>query len=266
MRASVSSAAWQSATSSTARTSGGCNAPRSGADSRTTSERSSTATVAGPRAQGADVRARLPGRRRQDLASSLDWCEELGVEIVTLWLLSTDNLQRPTDELASILGAVEDSWSGSPPRDAGSSQLIGNLDMLPAESAARMKRPADSTADVDGHAGQHLRRLRRTPGAHRRDAVAAARAGRQGPLARRGRRDPRGRRHRRAPLHQGSARSRPRDPHLGRAAAVGLPAVAERALGVLLLRCAVAGLPPRRLPARDALVRRCASAASASRR
>ena len=37
----------------------------------------------------------------------LDWCHELGVGTVTFWVLSTDNLQRPEAELASILDAVE---------------------------------------------------------------------------------------------------------------------------------------------------------------
>ena len=29
----------------------------------------------------------------------LGWCDEAGVEVVTLWLLSTDNLARPPIEL-----------------------------------------------------------------------------------------------------------------------------------------------------------------------
>ncbi len=37
----------------------------------------------------------------------LDWCEEVGVEVVTLWLLSTDNLNRPPDQLAGLLRIIE---------------------------------------------------------------------------------------------------------------------------------------------------------------
>jgi short-chain Z-isoprenyl diphosphate synthase len=33
------------------------------------------------------------------IAHLLGWCDEAGVEVVTLWLLSTDNLQRPSAEL-----------------------------------------------------------------------------------------------------------------------------------------------------------------------
>ena len=37
------------------------------------------------------------------------WCEEVGVEVVTLWLLSTDNLTRPPEELASLLTIITDT-------------------------------------------------------------------------------------------------------------------------------------------------------------
>ena len=37
----------------------------------------------------------------------LGWCDEAGVEVVTLWLLSTDNLNRPPAELDALLGIIE---------------------------------------------------------------------------------------------------------------------------------------------------------------
>lgn len=78
------------------------------------------------------------------------WCDDLGVEIVTLWLLSTDNLQRPTDEVGSILAAVEGLMEKLADEERWSLAVIGNLDMLPAESAGRMKRLADSTSAFQG--------------------------------------------------------------------------------------------------------------------
>src|SRR5580704_9271760 len=37
----------------------------------------------------------------------LDWCGELAVPAVTLWVFSTDNLSRPDDQISGILAAVE---------------------------------------------------------------------------------------------------------------------------------------------------------------
>src|SRR3974377_783927 len=42
----------------------------------------------------------------------LDWCRETGVEVVTLWLLSTDNLARPASELVPLLKIIEDTVQG----------------------------------------------------------------------------------------------------------------------------------------------------------
>src|SRR4051812_24165810 len=71
----------------------------------------------------------------------LGWCEDAGVERVTLWLLSTDNLTRPQEELADLLGIIEDvvgrlaaarrwrvhppSAPALPPRPSATS-LVGN--------------------------------------------------------------------------------------------------------------------------------------------
>src|SRR3954468_11777856 len=38
----------------------------------------------------------------------LEWCAEAGVEVVTLWLLSTENLNRSPQELRVLLGIIED--------------------------------------------------------------------------------------------------------------------------------------------------------------
>ncbi|GAA3514744.1 isoprenyl transferase [Aeromicrobium panaciterrae] len=78
------------------------------------------------------------------------WCDDLGVEIVTLWLLSTDNLQRPEEEVASILTAVENLMERLAGEGRWSLRVIGNLDLLPSESAGRMKKLADSTSAVQG--------------------------------------------------------------------------------------------------------------------
>ena len=42
----------------------------------------------------------------------LEWCRESGVEVVTLWLLSTDNLTRSSAELVPLLKIIEDTVQG----------------------------------------------------------------------------------------------------------------------------------------------------------
>ena len=37
----------------------------------------------------------------------LDWCADLGVHAVTLWVFSTDNLDRPIELVSGILAAIE---------------------------------------------------------------------------------------------------------------------------------------------------------------
>lgn len=84
------------------------------------------------------------------IAEFLQWCDELGVDIVTLWLLSTDNLRRPASELASLLNVIERLVNQLASTGQWRIELIGNLDLLPAESAARLKRSAELTHGVSG--------------------------------------------------------------------------------------------------------------------
>ena len=80
----------------------------------------------------------------------LDWCEEVGVEVVTLWLLSTDNLNRPPDQLAGLLSIIEGAVATL--AEAGRWRLhpVGALDLLPASTAAKLKAAADATQDAPG--------------------------------------------------------------------------------------------------------------------
>jgi short-chain Z-isoprenyl diphosphate synthase len=80
----------------------------------------------------------------------LDWCEEVGVEVVTLWLLSTDNLNRADDELEPLLEIIEDAVSTLAGQRRWRLHPVGALDLLPAATAARLKQAADDTRDVDG--------------------------------------------------------------------------------------------------------------------
>ena len=43
----------------------------------------------------------------EHIVEMLGWCSQAGVEVVTLWLLSTDNLARPASELEPLLKIIE---------------------------------------------------------------------------------------------------------------------------------------------------------------
>lgn len=80
----------------------------------------------------------------------LDWCEEVGVEVVTLWLLSTDNLNRPPDQLAGLLTVIEGAVDSLVRTHRYRLHPVGALDLLPASTAERLKAAEDATRDIDG--------------------------------------------------------------------------------------------------------------------
>src|SRR5580700_8366059 len=79
----------------------------------------------------------------------LEWCEDAGVQVVTLWLLSTDNLARPAAELEPLLRIIE----GTVAELAGQQwriKPVGALDLLPAETARALKDAAEATTGNTG--------------------------------------------------------------------------------------------------------------------
>ncbi|MFI0482492.1 isoprenyl transferase [Actinomadura sp. 9N215] len=85
----------------------------------------------------------------QKISELLQWSAEAGVEHVTLWLLSTDNLNRPAVELAPLLEIIEntvrqlasDGWHVKP---------VGALDLLPDKTARVLKDAGEATSDAPG--------------------------------------------------------------------------------------------------------------------
>lgn len=79
----------------------------------------------------------------------LGWCSQARVEVVTLWLLATDNLSRPAAELDPLLKIIEstvraladEGWHVKP---------VGALDLLPAETAQVLKDASEATAGRPG--------------------------------------------------------------------------------------------------------------------
>jgi short-chain Z-isoprenyl diphosphate synthase len=80
----------------------------------------------------------------------LGWCSELHIEVVTLWLLSTDNLNRPEEELAPLFQIIEDAVSELAVGRRWMINPVGALDLLPDATARSLKEAQDATADLTG--------------------------------------------------------------------------------------------------------------------
>jgi short-chain Z-isoprenyl diphosphate synthase len=80
----------------------------------------------------------------------LGWCDEVDVEVVTLWLLSTDNLNRPAAELAPLLEIIEEAVAFLAAEQRWRLHPVGALDLLPSTTAAKLKAAEEATRDVEG--------------------------------------------------------------------------------------------------------------------
>jgi short-chain Z-isoprenyl diphosphate synthase len=101
------------------------------------------------RAVGADA---ATGHRAgaANISPFLGWCDDLGIEVVTLWLLSTDNLNRPPRELEPLLTIIEDVVTELAAAQRWRINPVGALDLLPDETARALKEAAAATRDVEG--------------------------------------------------------------------------------------------------------------------
>jgi short-chain Z-isoprenyl diphosphate synthase len=81
----------------------------------------------------------------------LDWCSEAGVEHVTLWLLSTDNLHRDPTELVPLLKIIEDvAEQLSAPEQPWQLNVVGALDLLPSATAEALKAASERSVGKTG--------------------------------------------------------------------------------------------------------------------
>ncbi|MFN8076679.1 MAG: isoprenyl transferase [Kineosporiaceae bacterium] len=80
----------------------------------------------------------------------LGWCEDVGVEVVTLWLLSTDNFARPKPELDALLTIIDDAVASIAAPRRWKVHPVGALDLLPDPLPARLKEYEAATRDVEG--------------------------------------------------------------------------------------------------------------------
>ena len=87
----------------------------------------------------------------------LGWAEQMGVQVVTLWLLSTDNLSRDPAELSPLLDIIAHAVDELAETGRWSLRLVGAVDLLPEPLAERLRaavvRSRPSSAEASGAGG-----------------------------------------------------------------------------------------------------------------
>lgn len=80
----------------------------------------------------------------------LGWCESARVQHVTLWLLSTDNLDRPASELAPLLAIIKETVSALAQKNRWRIHAVGALDLLPSDLVEMLHHAEEATKDLRG--------------------------------------------------------------------------------------------------------------------
>ncbi len=96
------------------------------------------------------TKGHVEGARKLD--DVLQWCAELDIKIVTIWVFSTDNSQRDKDEIEGLLRVIErkiDELSKNPiiRLNGFRIKVLGNLELLPDRLKETIRRCEDRTKD-----------------------------------------------------------------------------------------------------------------------
>lgn len=79
------------------------------------------------------------------------WCEDTDIELVTVYLLSTENLGRESDELDLLFDIIADVVAElAAPETNCRVRLVGHLDLLPDNIAQRLR---DAVCNTDNNTG-----------------------------------------------------------------------------------------------------------------
>ncbi len=92
------------------------------------------------------------GHRRgaDKISEFLGWAEDCGIEVATLWMLSTDNLGRSAAELDDLLDIIEDAVCGLADSRRWRLRVVGRLDLLPERTAVALREAAERTEGIRG--------------------------------------------------------------------------------------------------------------------
>ena len=75
----------------------------------------------------------------QKIIEFLGWCDEVGVEMVTLYVLSKENLARAEEEVAALTEIIADLVDEIADTEWYSVNLVGNLELLPCALRSKLQ-------------------------------------------------------------------------------------------------------------------------------
>jgi len=92
------------------------------------------------------------GHRRgaQKIDELLGWCDELDIPVVTIWLLSTENLQRDPAEVGALLDIIAEKVRSLARAGRWRINALGALDLLPESMRDVLEEAIERTADREG--------------------------------------------------------------------------------------------------------------------
>ena len=98
----------------------------------------------------------LEGHRlgAKKLEEVLTWCEELNIRMVSIWILSTENLQRPPEELGGLLQLIENRLRAAahdPKTHTKRMRIraIGKQELLPESLRDAIREAEEATKEYD---------------------------------------------------------------------------------------------------------------------
>ncbi len=88
---------------------------------------------------------------RNTLEEFLEWCVDLGIEIVTVYAFSSKNFERPSDEVEGLMNLFKENFKGIASnnkihKNEVRVKAVGQLDLLPDDVRDSIKIAEESTA------------------------------------------------------------------------------------------------------------------------
>jgi short-chain Z-isoprenyl diphosphate synthase len=105
---------------------------------------------ANPAADGDTSTSRGHKAGAEKIIDLLDWCEESKVEVLTIWLLSNQNLSRPPVELEPLLAIIADTVNDLASRRRWEIRPVGSMELLPKDLVDQLNDVARKTKGIKG--------------------------------------------------------------------------------------------------------------------